>query len=86
MFDFFAFQKKRALYPLHELASLVRNRVIFSFAKIDKYRWGKEINFFIFLANSTIVQPLSMLSRQTLSGFLAVLLVNTLGTRFHGFF
>jgi hypothetical protein len=52
----------------------MRKWVIFSFAKIGNYRRAKEIKNFIFLANSKIVQPLSMLCGQTPSRFFAVLL------------
>jgi hypothetical protein len=47
----------------------MRKRPIFKHAKIDKCLLAMEINFFIFLPNSTIVQPLSMSSGPPLSIF-----------------
>ena len=54
--------KKLSLHTLHEPARMVRKIGIFEGVKIDKSLSYKEINFFIFLADSKIVQAHLVLS------------------------
>ena len=61
--------KKLSLHTLHEPARLVRKFGIFeevNFAKSFRY---KEINFFIFLGRSRIVQAHLVLFGHSISGF-----------------
>ena len=59
-------------HPLHKLAGLMRKFGIFLSRKIAKCLHAKEINFFIFFANSKIVQACLVLSGHFLSIFIVV--------------
>ena len=58
---------------MHKLARFVRKSVFFLIDKIANSFLDKEINFFIFLANSRIVQARFVLCGQFLSGIIRVI-------------
>ena len=62
-------KKKLSLHTLHEPARLMRKIGIFEGVNFAKSLVGKEINFFIFLADSKIVQAHLVLLRQAMSVF-----------------